>query len=81
MPGPMPATLGFNVPSQINREATTPNSTTLANTFDCRSIWRCDPRCDPNGDCTILSGVGIIAGMIPALRAARLDPVRAMRAE
>ena len=30
---------------------------------------------------TILSGVGIIAGMIPALRASRLDPVRAMRAE
>jgi putative ABC transport system permease protein len=29
----------------------------------------------------ILSGVGVVAGMIPAVRAARLDPVRAMRAE
>jgi putative ABC transport system permease protein len=30
---------------------------------------------------TILSAVGIIAGMIPALRASRLDPVQAMRSE
>jgi putative ABC transport system permease protein len=30
---------------------------------------------------TILAGVGIMAGMIPAVRAARLDPVRAIRAE
>jgi putative ABC transport system permease protein len=30
---------------------------------------------------TILSAVGIVAGMIPALRAARLDPVQAMRSE
>jgi putative ABC transport system permease protein len=30
---------------------------------------------------SILTGVGLIAGMIPALRASRLDPVLAMRSE
>jgi putative ABC transport system permease protein len=30
---------------------------------------------------TILSAVGVVAGMIPAVRAARLDPVQAMRSE
>ncbi|HZR17210.1 MAG TPA: ABC transporter permease [Verrucomicrobiae bacterium] len=30
---------------------------------------------------TILSAVGVVAGMIPAIRAARLDPVQAMRSE
>ena len=30
---------------------------------------------------SILTAVGIVAGMIPALRAARLDPVLAMRSE
>lgn len=30
---------------------------------------------------TILSAVGVVAGMIPAVRAARLDPVQAMRTE
>jgi putative ABC transport system permease protein len=30
---------------------------------------------------TILSAVGVVAGMIPAIRASRLDPVQAMRSE
>jgi putative ABC transport system permease protein len=30
---------------------------------------------------SILTGVGIVAGMIPAIRASRLDPVLAMRSE
>jgi len=30
---------------------------------------------------TILIAVGLIAGMIPALRASRLDPVQAIRSE
>jgi putative ABC transport system permease protein len=30
---------------------------------------------------TILSAVGVVAGMIPAIRASRLDPIQAMRSE
>ena len=31
--------------------------------------------------CSILSGVGIVAGVVPALRAARIDPALTLRVD